>query len=311
MTLTNGSWIRSALKQDSVADCSKYLKGYTARLTKTLNAELLAASMEGPKFTVVKYVCVNMSVLTTPRELGAKVGLPTSGDVSIIVVNWRGTSKNAFITNSAKGAHLNKRVIMERVCRNSNVSTLVSEVLPHSGVVLKAMTDFAKSIGIAPGQDYIAIHLRSEKVGLRESRFPNALKSCVKDLVAIREQLARDHPGVTIVDMTDVGPYGSDTCNTCDSARSARKLYRTLGIKSVHFDPSHFHDFPDDRGFASAVDVELLASSSYLVLCGGGAFQNQAAMRFLKNGKTNDKLIQICMTDAAVSKAVRNHENDE
>ena len=306
MKLKNGSWIRSALKKNSVAECGSYLKGYQELLTKSLNAELLAASVGGQPFSIVKYVCVNMSVLTTPQELGAKVGIPSRGGMSVVIVNWRGTSKNTMIINSAKGAHLNKRVSMANVCQINNVSALVSEVLPHSTSVTKMVDVFGSSIGLKTGQDFIAVHLRSEKIGLREARFPNALEACVKELMTVRRRLANAHPSMNIIDMTDFGPYSSDTCRTCKSALVAGGMYKDEGIKSVYFDPANF-DAPHDRGFASAVDVELLASSSYLVLCGGGAFQNQAALRFLANGKTRDRLIQVCMTDSSVNDTIQAH----
>ena len=295
----NGSRIRSALKYDSVVDCSPYLQGYRAHLTRTLNRELQAASIQGPQFTIVKYVCVNMSVLTTPSKLSAKVGIPPEGDVSMIIVNWRGASKNAVITNSAKGAHLNKKVSMAGVCRRNNVSRLISDALPHSKLVSQTAKHFMESIGLKPGQEFIAIHLRSEKIGLREARFPHALKTCIDKLTAIRTELTNAHPNLTVVDMTDFGPYSSDTCRSCWSAKMASDKYRELGIEPIHFDPALFN-VPIDRGFASAIDVELLASSSYLVLSGGGAFQNQAALRFLKSGRTKDRLIQVCTTDGSV-----------
>ena len=300
MTKWNGSRIRSALKDDSVVDCSPYLQGYRAHLTKTLNRELQAASIQGPQFTIIKYVCVNMSVLTTPPKLSAKVGIPPNGDVSMIVVNWRGASKNAVIVNSAKGAHLNKKVSMAGVCRKSNVSRLVSDALPHSELVAQTARHFMKSIGLKLGQEFIAIHLRSEKIGLREARFPHALKACIDRLTEIRKELTVAHPNLTVIDMTDFGPYSSDTCRNCWSAKVATDKYKELGIEPIHFDPALFTNVPIDRGFASAVDVEMLASSSYLVLCGGGAFQSQAALRFLKSGRTKDRLIQVCTTDGSV-----------
>ena len=304
MTKWNGSHIQSALKQDSVVDCTPYLQGYKTKLTRALNRELRAASIPGTQFTIVKYVCVNMSVLTTPPKLGAKIGIPSEGDMSMIIINWRGASKNAVIRNSAKGAHLNKKVSMAGVCRKSNVSRLVSDTLPHSKLVTKTAKDFIKSIGLRPDQEFIAIHLRSEKIGLREARFPHALETCIDRLTAVRTELSNAHPNLTVIDMTDFGPYSSDTCRTCWSAKSAANKYKELGIKPIHFDPVLFN-LPVDRGFASAVDVELLASSSYLVLCGGGAFQNQAALRFLKSGKTKDRLIQVCTTDGSVSDVLK------
>ena len=305
MTKWNGSRIRSALKHDSVVDCSPYLQGYRAHLTRTLNRELQAASIQGAQFTIIKYVCVNMSVLTTPPKLSEKIGIPPKGDVSMIIVNWRGASKNAVITNSAKGAHLNKKVSMAGVCRRNNVSRLISDALPHSKLVSQTAKHFMKSIGLKPGQEFIAVHLRSEKIGLREARFPYALKTCIDNLTAIRRELMNAHPNLTMIDMTDFGPYSSDTCKTCWSAKVASDRYKELGIEPIHFDPALFN-VPLDRGFASAVDVEVLASSSYLVLCGGGAFQNQAAVRFLKSGRTKDRLIQVCTTDSSVSSVLKN-----
>lgn len=306
MTSKNGSWIRSAMKSDSVVDCSSYLQGYKAQLARNLNRELQAASIAGTKFTIVKYVCVNASILTTPQELAAKVGIPSSGGTSVIVVNWRGTSKNPIITNSAKGAHPNKRILMAHVCRTGNISALTSKVLPYSPSVTKMANSYGNSIGLRTGQKFIAVHLRSEKIGLRETRFPNALQTCIKKLMAVRTRLVNAHPTMPVIDMTDFGPYSSDTCKTCWSAKMAWKMYEKSGIKLVQFDPAHFNATVD-RGFASAVDMELLASASYLVLCGGGSFQNQAALRFLKNGKPNDRLSQVCTTDSSVGDLLHAH----
>lgn len=307
MTHRNGSQIRSELKRDSVVDCFSYLKGYRDQLTKSLNEELRAALIRGLQFTVLKYVCVNMSVLMTPQQLSAKVGIPSSGDVSVIIVNWRGTSKNTVISNSAKGTHLNRRISMADVCQVNRISALISEVLPHSSLVSKTVGAFANSVGLSAGEEFIAIHLRSEKIGLRESRFPKAIVSCIREIMTVRTQLTKTHPDMTVVDLTDFGPYSSDTCKTCWSATVAQKMYSKLGIKPVHFDPTLF-DVPVDRGFASAVDTELLASASYLVLCGGGAFQSQVARRFLASGKTDDRLIQVCVTDSAVGDVLKSHE---
>ena len=306
MSHRNGSQIRSELKRGSVVDCSSYLKGYGNRLTKALNEELKAASIQGSQFTVFKYICVNMSVLMTPQQLGTMVDIPSSGDMSVVIVNWRGTSKNTVINNAAKGAHLNRRISMANVCQVNILSGLVAEVLPHSSLVSETVGAFANTVGLSEGQEFIAVHLRSEKIGLRESRFPKALEICIGELMTVRTQLANSHPDMNIIDFTDFGPYSSDTCKNCWSSKTARKMYIKLGIKPVHFDPILF-DVPIDRGFASAVDIDLLASSSYLVLCGGGAFQSQVARRFLASGKTDDRLIQVCVTDTAVADVLKSH----
>ena len=114
MTGQVGKFLCESFKKDSIVDCKNILVDFPRRISDALTLETNEARVA--PFHVAKYFCVNMSHLTTPEQLASRIGFDAAESLSILIVNWRGTSDKKFISSSAMGQHLNNRVLMANSC---------------------------------------------------------------------------------------------------------------------------------------------------------------------------------------------------
>ena len=289
------TYLLEGFSHSNVVDCHSHLAAFASMLLQNLNYE--AVSRRVSPFTIHRYFCVNMSHLTTPRELASKIGID-SGDSnsSLVIFNWRGSSDNPVIKSSATGSHLNKRIMI------SEVEPRNPGLIAHSDQVITATKHFLQYLNLTG--DYLAIHLRSEKIGFREPRFKGSTRACMDKVLRIRDQILTPTPSLQTIVITDYGPYSSDTCKHCKGGEAMKELLSEVGIVPVHYDPLLLGTVVD-RGFAAAVEMRVLASARFLIVCGGGAYQSRMIQRFL-NGQPNAKqrLFTICVDDNDVKKLV-------
>ena len=287
---------------DNVVDCSRLLRRYARKLQTALTAETDRIGVKPFEFD--KYFCINMSGMTSPQEIAKKAGLERSGQLSIVVVNWRGMT-NQTVISSAKGLHLSNRVLMQDSCRNELPPTF-ENIVAHSDTVLWAVQQHLGHLNL---NRFTAIHFRSEKMGTRSPRFPGSFETCFLEALKIKDKILRSRSNLTAITLVDYGPYSSDTCKKCRGSTEMRRLLRKWHVKTLpHFDPV-VTGASEDSGFAAAVEMELLVHGEYLVLCGGGAFQSQAALRFLKRNPKDGRhrLFRVCVDDPSVRKAMGTH----
>ena len=298
-----GEIISAAFKHSNVVDCSKILDNYKQLIRKHLNEEVQKLSFNSPSpypdFRIVKYFCVNMSAMTTPESLFSKLhlGNPDQNE-SLIVVNWRGTAAQAILTNTAKGIHPNNRIAMDSPCKMKKLSKLQAPIL-YSQLVLSTTKRFLETNGLFEG-DYAAVHIRSEKMGIREPRFHGSFKKCLEKLSSAIDNLAAKKDNMSIVYITDYGPYSSDTCKHCSSGPHTRRWIENRNAEQLQFDPT-IYNLPPDSGLAAAVEANVLALAKYLIVCGGGAFQAQVVGKFYKehrNTNAGQRIIRVCTEDS-------------
>ncbi len=295
-----GKNIRDKFQHESVIDCIGILKKTKNLIQSHLNNEVQRFSSitpsPYPNFKIVKYFCVNMSIMHTPNGLASKVHLENPDqNESVIFVNWRGTSAQTLLIDTAKGVHSNNRIAMDSVCKTKKFSREDNHgFIQHSQLVKKTTKGFLAKKGL-DGMDYIAVHIRSEKLGLREPRFPGSFKLCLKKLSRTIDDLAATK-NLSFVYITDFGLYGSDSCKSCRSGLRVSNWTKQRGIEELKFDPTSM-DLPADSGLAAAVETNVLASAKYLVVCGGGAFQGQVVTNFRALHSDSDiesRLYPVC-----------------
>ena len=301
--------IEQEFKKDSIVDCKNHLQNYLQMVEKALNSELHEFSPLN-QFRVMKYWCINMSEFSTPQQSAAKMQFEGNDDVTIIIVNWRGMGSKQVIKNSVKGLHSNNRIAMVNTCRHFSGNRI-----SYSQLVKKTSQLFAASLGITHGDTFAAVHIRSEKLGLREPRMPGVTKKCFEELMRKKNILAKEHPSLKFVFFTDYGPYSSDTCRNCRGSRDVRKYLYKRGIEPIHFEPSNFN-VTFDSGFAAAVESQFLTSASHLFLCGGGGYQNQIATRFqdsthkMTTASTiglQRRIYRVCNSDSDINKLLKDN----
>lgn len=296
--------IQQAFKKDSVADCRHILYNYSKMIEDSLNHELVL--WNGDPFHIVKYWCVNMSHFNTPSENAAKMGIRSKGDVTVVVVNWRGTGSKQFVRGSAVGVHINKRVALINSSCGHYISWSSDQAVKYSPQVLQTAARFTQSLGILPGDMFAAVHVRSEKLGLREPRLPGVTLACFRELTRLKNTLASKYPTLKFVHFTDYGPYSSDTCRKCRGGREIWRYLKEGGVTPKHFDPVQFN-VTVDNGFAAAVESHFISSASFLFLCGGGGFQTQMATRFrmAKHQADDANIFRICSNDSDITRLLK------
>lgn len=281
-------------KLDHIIDCSKILVGYANQLLNVLTAETDRVSVR--PFHITKYFCINMSHLTSSMEIMKRVGISYHGNVSVVVVNWRGMTNQTMIA-SAKGLHSTNRILMPDNCHSELQTGNI--MVAHSNTVMLAVEQHLRRLSL---DRFVAIHFRTEKMGTRSPRFPGSFERCFLKALQIKDEILKSGTSMTVVYLVDYGPYSSDTCRKCRGSAEMKRILRKWQIKTLsHFDPVSAGS-SEDSGFAAAVEMELLAHGDYLVLCGGGAFQGQAALRFLKRNpkEGRQRLFRVCVDDKSV-----------
>ena len=292
-----GHNIQAAFERSNVVDCKALLPDYDHLITQHLNNEVTRLGLVSyPNFKIVKYFCVNMSVLTTPESLASNIRLrPSDHNETVVIVNWRGIATQSVLLNTAKGAHINNRIAINSTCRDRRLSARQS-LIQYSSLVLKTTELFLKKSRLS-GVEYAAVHIRSEKMGLREPRFPSSFKDCLRKLKQAIHTISVSKPNVTFVYITDYGPYSSDTCKHCKSGERVLDWLKRRGDHQLQFDPLQY-DLPIDSGLAAAIEANVLASARYLLVCGGGAFQKQVTTRFLRKQRAGNSLFKVCTEDS-------------
>ncbi len=294
-------------KENSIINCKGHLYRILVMIEKALNSELEQQGLPpNDRFRIINYWCVNMSDFNTPHNSAARMELRPEENVTLVVVNWRGMgSKRVF--RSIKGDHLNNRIAMSNsTCKHYGSKNVIA----YSSHVMQAYKLFRASLGIKEGAQFAAIHIRSEKLGLREPRIPGVTAECIKELMRLKDVLALEKPLMRFIYLTDYNPHSSDTCKNCRGSRYVKKYLHKNGITATYFEPSHFN-MTLDNGFAAAVDSQFLASANFLFLCGGGGYQGQISARFhkLKQQGTDSnsgekKLFHVCNEDKKISKLI-------
>ena len=286
------TFLKHAFGKSGVVDCStqpellQLARLVALNLNSRLNDLTLRPSqLKKEPFQVHKYLCVDMNHTSSPEGLAAELGLSGVDNASIVIVNWRGSSTGAAVQTSAKGAHSNNRITMQNTCLDNRHS---KQSIHFSSAVLAASEGFMLRLGVTAG-NYIVVHIRSEKMYLRQPRFPKLVKNCVKEAIAVKDKLLlsskEDGALPRVLYFSDFGPFGSETCKGCRTIGQVLSVLGTHGDTVTHFDPSDFN-LPPDNGLVAAVEMVVMSHARHLVLVGGGAFQNQLAMHFHEHQRT-------------------------
>jgi hypothetical protein len=300
-----GEELFNRLKEEYVFEC------HDLNVIKPILNDIITALNEHVKystnpFIVSKYYCVDASVITSPHELAEKCHLNTSM-LSLMVLNWRGIhDNNGIVVNTAIGLHKSKRLLIQGVTLKNHPRGS-TDIFRHSWRVLITASNFIKSLNLIYN-NFIAIHIRSEKLGQRNSRINKYTVNCLLKAMDVVKSLKLNRELRTIV-MTDYGTYGSDSCLACKGARQISEVLEKYNIQPIHFNPLEYQT-TDDAGFVAAVEMEVLVKAKYVVLIGGGAFQKQIAMHKYKYDllKRRDSAIKVCWEDEIKTQFFERHQ---
>ena len=195
--------VKARLAKEHVFECSKLLT-VMHKVLPSLNEE--ASSRKLPPFVLDKHYCINATIATSPADLARKCGISQrKSNASIIALNWRGLNANEMVVKSARGHHKNARLPLRNMTLKWH-PTPTTEYFKHSDLVLQNTRKFMTDSSITP-YGFIGIHIRSEKLGQRESRIPNYSFNCLGKALKIRNQLLKHKTNKQIIIFTDYGKF--------------------------------------------------------------------------------------------------------
>lgn len=302
----DGRVLKSRLQKEHVFECSKSppIQGLIVSILNSLNSETQQGT--SAPFILGKYYCINASIHTSPADLARKSGFEKwTTDASIFVLNWRGLRVSDVVLKSAKGHHKNNRLPLTNLTHGWH-PTPITNYFKHSDLVSQTVDHFMADLSLSP-KSFIGIHIRSEKLGIRESRIPNYTVDCLTKAIKVRNRLAKQHGGKDTMIFMDYGKYGSDSCEDCKGARTTKNFLSTYGMLTTQFNPTQ-HNAMVDSGFVAAVEMDTLATANYLILVGGGAFQKQLGISFrskmsnVEGGRHKHRIHMVCWDDLAKAK---------
>lgn len=283
------------LISDEIFDCSGFIT--IDRIAKDILTSLNNEVNDMNYFKLLRHICINGTLETNPKMLATRTGIVDQDYITIIIVNWRGIVQKSTNHISAKGSH---RVLRQFIHLPDYHSPL-PKILYPSESVLYFTSQFVKTF--SKGAGFIAMHIRSEKLGQRSDRVPQYITSCLTKTITFANEIKTSlTSNMKLIVITDYGVYGSDSCRDCKGAKYTRKILELNNFNPISFDPVIFKA-PADSGFISLVELNTLLHSKYLILVGGGAFQKQAIMQF-RNPAPNhhdnmkvQELYKVCWDD--------------
>ena len=267
-----------------VVDCGVLLKQHLYRISDLLHQET-----GGKRDHVIKhYYCVDATKLISTEKLGKMIGITQLEEFTVIVVDWHGYSKRSMVYKAATGPHINKRATLST---SYNGPSFAAVTLPHSHKVISATDRYLQHVKIT--KPFIAVHIRSEKMGQVQVKHKGYLQSCMKQTLQLIEQLKQQYDISNIVICIDTGEAGSDSCVNCRSGSTTLQILRDHNLEVTHFDPAAINE-TYDKGFIALVEMNILSHGDHLIVVGGGSFQNQTVQNFILNHSIHSSTHEVC-----------------
>ena len=281
----------SQLKNDFVIDCcqSPYVKKIMKLFLTSLNAKLPRRQW----FNVSNCFCINASHPTDPDILAQRCGISYDGSYTVVMNNWRGVTGSKELRTTPKGVVNNFRLFVPKF-DSSHLLNPARDVYPYNSIVRLYAMHFRHDL--VRSSDFVAVHIRGEKLGLRDKWIPGYFMSCwQKVLTVLQTNILRPSNTTTVIFFTD---SNSLTCHSnCRGARLVAEVFKQEGIKQVQFNPYSYGSPVSDKGLVAVVEQSLAAMAKHLVLLGGGSFQAQLRARF-KSQSSSGKSYSICWEDS-------------
>ena len=248
-------------------------------------------------FSANNCFCINASHPIDLDLLAQRCGLSYDRSYTVVMNNWRGITGRNELQSTPKRSTNNFRMLVPEF-DSTRVYHPARDVYPYNSNVRSYAVEFRQDL--VKSSDFVAIHVRGEKLGLREERIPGYFKSCLqKALTILRTELIK--PNTTVMFFSD---SNSITCHSsCRGARLVAKVFEQEQINQVQFDPYKYGSYISDKGFVAVVEQSLAAMAKDLILVGGGTFQAQLRTRF-KSQSLSGKSYAICWEDSVKVKVM-------
>ena len=266
----------------SVVSCGniKYMKEVSKGFLKAIK---FSTRSKWREFNVIHCCCVDAFRGTSREMVWKKCGIADfKKKLSIVVTNWRGVNDK-----------VNFRLYTPEFSM-AYVPKPWKNAYPYNSRVRENASSFLKSV--SEGQPLLLVHIRSEKLGMREKSYPNYFNNCINKIMELTSEIAsrnKTHKFTTAC-ITDVSQHGSRSCKkNCLGKELMALAIKKHKLNHVWYDPHKFNGLADST-FVAAVEQEMMSMADELILVGGGSFQAQLKLRFSLNNHSPSQVHQIC-----------------
>ena len=232
-------------------DCHKDMDD-TCSLLHELNHEASIRSLK--PFHFVKCCHILAGYDTSPQEISKLCGTHDQGRVTILIKRWRG------IENHARFRLYMKNFAVPHP--DPNIP------LPHSSNIIHRSIETLSRKLKSPHVKFIGVHLRSEKIMLRNSYNRSLNGKCFE----LFHELAQEISAFSGLPVVYIGDYVTSSVFGVNMMK--HNIHLTESCKT------------SDEGYRAQVEQAVLARADILILVGGGSFQTQVYNRFRTHNNT-------------------------
>ena len=163
----------------------------------------------------------------------------------------------------------------------------------HSDLVVKAAEKFLDSIYLS--HPLLGVYVRTERLVEMDNAHRGFIDKCFKKFQIVSEQVKKMFNISDIALINDAGPHGSNSFShyARNKANDIVSKLKSWKMKSYHYDPKSFKDFPQFSVFVASVEKEFLSRSDVLITLGKGGFSHSVAGHFRVRSST-DRLFTMC-----------------
>ena len=234
-------------------------------------------------FQAGRQICIDAEKIKSLQLFTTEI---IKGDKCVAIIHWRGLGKDR--------SHFEPEVDVN------------SRKLVYSLLSSELVTSRAKIITDSIGQEYISVHIRSERqiqwYGFE--RLSLCLKTLVEKVAALKEQKKIKKVFLS----SDFSRFGSDTlrsftANNITLINKIKLLQRFLSksLKPITYNPRSDDPLTMDNGVIALTEKNILIGGSYLMTIGSGTFQQWIVDAFIErksiNEQTNWTVTRICHKD--------------
>ena len=248
------------------------------------------------EFVIHKYICINPLVDVTTDELKKLIG---PEPCTVIFTQWRGC---AYYSCDIMAPRKISSSFRNRFLYHSNHTKskphVKDIVLPLSSTIKISAAQYLQKINLS--SPFISVHIRIEKLFLVNEKINGHTECCLGILDSLLKSLKWNLNHSLLI--TDITEYGSDSCHEKEQclphSRKVKRALNTMGLTQHSFNPNAVGS-RKNSGFASLVELHMLAMGDRLIVVGQGSFKHQLITNFLNSNPTN-KLYHICTEDGNV-----------
>jgi len=247
-----------------------------------------------PSFRIAKFLCVAGGRDVTTDELYKKLG---PGKKTVVFPMWRGCAyKHCNVNMRHEYMQRNRPQLLYTL--EGERQNLRNATFVPSELVLESLEKYFNYLQY--DKSYLSIHVRVEKLLKRNGIFhvdPDYLECCLAVLRKTVINLKKKFKLSDVLLITDVGKYGTDSCQFEECRNASEKFVSRLetmvNAEVLDYDPSITPMKIDNSGFVALVEMNMLLRGRRLITVGSGLFSQKLTMLF-ENKLRSPKVYAVC-----------------